>query len=177
MDPKIRIKSIQSIQRILSAFLILIGMASCSPRLFSYEGQTVGEENRIPLKEGSHQEQWKTGDLALNYAYRKKGDDFEITGTVVFDKHLRYNYRSLTTFFLRAYFIDSAGKIVDEQVLSSGSYLQDVEDMYFKRSLILIPDVVAVAFGYTGHAQEQSGGGILGQHDSIDWDFWKSPVR
>ena len=157
---------------------VLLGISSCQHSLLSYKGAEVKEENRIPLVAGGpHKAVWKTEDLQLDYEYSKTSDAFEMAGVVAFDQHLVGNYNSLTDFTLQIFFTDSQGKILEEQILDTAFFRQDIEKMSFKKRLTLPPNAKAIVFGYRGRAEETTSEGNSAFRGSGGWDFWKTPVR
>jgi len=159
--------------------LVFFASAGCRHDLITYTDKVVKEDNRIYLKDGGPTPGvWKTEDLTLNYEYRKRGSDFEISGTIAFDQHLEYNYHSFTNFWFQVYFTDPEGIILAEQFLGTAGYKQEIEDMTFNKRFSLPPNAGAMAFGYSGKAEDASDdadSGIGG--GGTDWSFWKTPTR
>ena len=172
MRPKKNIRCIL-ITALVGCFLL--GISSCQHSLLSYKGAVVKEEHRIPLVEGgSRKGTWKTEDLQLDYEYSKKSDALEVTGVIEFDQHLAGNYNSLTDFTLQVFFTDSQGKILEEQILDTAFFKQDIEKMSIKKRLPLPQDAKAMVFGYRGRAEETTSKGktVFGGRE-----FWKTPLR
>ena len=154
---------------------VLLGISACQHSLLSYKGAVVKEENRILLMEGGpHKAVWKTEDLQLDYEYSKTSEALELAGVVAFDQHLVGNYNSLTDFTLQVFFTDSQGKILEEQILDTAFFKQDIEKMSIKKRLPLPQDAKAMVFGYRGRAEETTSKGktVFGGRE-----FWKTPLR
>jgi len=156
----------------------LLGTASCAHNIFSYNGDMVKPENRIPLKEGGpYTSQWRAEDLAVNYEYQKHGDIFEISGDVTFANSIIYNFRDFSSFFLTMYFTDAAGRIIGDETLTSAGPGQMIGSLTFHKKLTLPPGAENFVFAYRGRVTDHSGGGNFGVSGGIDWQFWTTPTR
>lgn len=170
-----------NMMKILRGFVILaflFGMVACRHNIFSYNGEMVKPENRIPLKEGGPQtSEWKTEDLTVHYDYQKHGDSVEISGNVAFTNHIAYNYTVFGHFFLNIYFTDATGSIIGEQTLTSANIGQEIEKLPFNKRITLPNGAENFVFAYRGRVTDHSSGDNFGLTGGIDWQFWKTPTR
>ncbi len=156
----------------LSAFL------SCTSYL-TYAGHEVAEEDRIEIKEGGpNKGAMRTYDLTLDYVYEKNKDGFILSGKVSWAQHIEYNFRMLDHFYMRVYFVDSSGKIIEGKSIILSGHNMEIENMSFEKHFTLPVGAVAMVFSYSGRATEHGTAGNMNvQGGQTDWEFWKSPIR
>lgn len=156
-------------------FIIIWGfLAGCQEIYFTFNGETVAPEARIPLVEGGpHNGVWETDQMVFNYDYSWKSGYFEISGDLSLGESL-YGFQSDGIFF-RVNFIDKEGKLIDSKVAgvanSSNSYVYDNEAWSVNFNTKPPPEAVTIGFSYIGNARRANG-----------WDepatlgVWKSPL-
>lgn len=144
--------------------LIVFALAACQGNLLTYRGKIVDADRRIELTQGGpHQETWQTNDLSLNYAYVRDQKSLKISG----DVKLRYD-SIIAHFYLTLHFLDSEGRIIDDERILTADFRQTINSWHFKKEFILPQHAASIAFSYSGQAR---GFGP----DSSAWDFWKTP--
>lgn len=167
--------------KVLKGFVILsflLSTVSCVHNIFSYNGDMVKPENRIPMKEGGpYTSQWKEEDLTVHYDYQKHADTFEISGDVIFANHIVYNYLVFSNFFLTIYFTDATGRIIGDETLTSAGLGQEIGNLAFHKKHTLPSGAKNFVFAYRGRVADHSSGDSFGLTGGIDWQFWKAPTR
>ena len=160
-------------------FIIALSVLLSCTSYLTYEGHEVAEEDRIEIKEGGpNKGAMRTYDLTLDYVYEQKKDGLTLSGKISWSRHIENNFRMLEHFYLRVYFVDSFGKIIEGKGIIHSGHNVEIENLSFEKHFTLPSGTVAMAFGYSGRATEYGTAGDRNvQGGQTDWEFWKSPVR
>ncbi len=166
----------------VGSFLLIILLVACAGRFTTYNGSWVAEGDRIFLQDGGpHKGNWQTRDVAIEFDYRQKLQDLQISGVVKLGGYLTNGFRTLDYLILDIYSLNADGIVLNSELMLNYGYRRDLDfvgEMSFNNQMGLSPDTIAIAFGYRGRVSE--GGGRIqnrGGGDRIDWEFWKIPGR
>ncbi|CCK82339.1 hypothetical protein [Desulfobacula toluolica] len=162
--------------------LLIVLLAGCSAKFFTYKGAWVAEDNRITVQDGKpYKGSWQTRDVTIDYTHQKKMQNLQISGEVKLRRFLTMGFGTLDNLTLNLYMLDPDGIVLDSKLIRIFAYRLDFHTlgkMTFNKQFELPADTAAIAFGYSGRVSD-GGGGIHGDKrgGQIDWSFWKVPGR
>lgn len=164
---------------VLLASLLLIG---CQSTETFYRGYLAGNESVAPLTPaGSPTGQWKTFDIDLNYQYGSSGNDLNISGTIDFGLFYELNTSRIETIDFYLFFLDSESRVLNTARLFRSLSLDPEETITFNTSVTPPSGAKSIAFGYSGRAREDGGGGKtssgMGEGGGGTFLFYDLPKR
>jgi hypothetical protein len=149
---------------------LFLAVTGCASGLPGGAGRIVAEENRIPLEaNGSKEGLFAAHDFLLAYGYIRDGRSLQLNGAAELRGGAR-NFPWLNNLFVRAFFYDADGRVLDSRSLLVRSRGEVEKRWTFAKILELPPGTEGMAFGYSGQVR---GAGF----DAPIWDFWNAPYR
>ena len=162
--------------RSIGFFLLFLLLAGCAGQAFTSKGSWIEKDDRISLQNNeSHQGNWKTRDVDIEYTCQRETQNLQISGIVTLDDYLVNGFSTLDNFRLHMYALDAGGVVLDSQSLcffGHGRSLGYPGKMTFHRQLALPADTAAITFGYSGRVFDAS----KDSEGKVNWSFWKRPV-
>ena len=162
---------------LLIAAVFAMGAVGCQTLATTAVGKMVDQDSWIPLKAGGPQiGTWDGPDVTVKYNYVRAGDNLNLKGEVRYASRIADNFTLIQYFHLDVLFVDSQGKVLDEQPFASDAFETLTPraldpTVPFSREVILPVNTEAMAFSYKGQAIS-SGDGTGGP-----LYFWEYPVH
>jgi len=141
------------------ATLILAG-CQVQPVATYYRGYKSVNESATPLVRGeSHQGQWQTFDMRVDYRADVGQNDISIAGTATLGQYYLMNTNRMRSLDLFLFFLDENSKVMRTVELSNGLMQWPEEILTFNQNVKVPAGASSFAFGYRGEAYHDTGGG------------------
>jgi len=142
--------------------LLCLGMlfcAGCANFLKPETGAVARPEARIALPEKAVQkEAFTAGDVTIVYSLAGVGEQFALSGTLVFAQSLTNSFPNITKFWLKMSFLDGEGRVIETIDITPvfGSFGRVPEKLDFRAARVAPPGSKAIAFNYFGEFRSNS---------------------
>ena len=159
---------------VVITWLLVFGVYGCQTGALSFQGRAVQSENRVifPI-EGTSAGSWQTRDMTIDYQLTRKAEGVQLTGTLHWANHIRYNFNQVRV-SLRANFFDGQDTITGGQAVPVLSFRRLEESPQINVLLNAMPTDRGLAFSYSGRATD-GGTTRRGRGDAIDFSIWHTP--
>ncbi len=143
--------------------LLGIGSAACQKSVFGAKNSVVPQLQRSDLLVGGqHSGLWDRYDLTLYYSYERSPQQLKLSGEIHFAPYLQKNFPYLNYFHMSMLLLDAQGHVLATKPLVTSNYFAGTaHPLSFSVTVALPVGTTAMAFGYTGKAQDitnESGG-------------------
>ena len=131
----------------------------------------IRQTSEIPvIAAGQQGGQYSTNYLKINYSYTRVGNNFNVSGTVLFSSMVQNLWTEIQGFYLGLVFADSQGQVLEEHGLDVAGNTSNVgSPLNFKGSFSIPPGTKYMAFKCNGQA--------LGTGAGSPTSFWTDPIK
>lgn len=140
-----------------------MSLAGCAVHLGPTANSVAYPEARIDLTRGGEEILWQNSDLAMTYSFSKPGNNFTLSGKLVFDASVTNSFELIKHFRLKMSFLNSEGRVIESiDITPFYGFMTEIPDsMIVKISHLRPAGAEAIAFNYHGifrGAGEEVGG-------------------
>lgn len=131
----------------------LLFWSGCANFLTPETGAVARKEARIPLDEnGVKDKVLATSHLTIIFSLSGKGENFSLSGRLIFDQSVSYSFPVISRFFLKMNFLDSEGRVIETVDITPmyPAFGSIPDKLDLRASHAAPPGTSAIAFNYFG---------------------------